>query len=437
MLKQLVFLMLCVLNFGSLEVHSQIKVTSETKVFPRNFNGVDPAILSNNLYGLLQQNQATGKSIQSIQNRLKNRKVYGDLTTNDLFAFVPKSSKYVSGSKKGDVLTTFSGNLYRFMHLDDFPEPRLVTVKGCGQGSGTGGSKDISSKTDLVTEYDSGVSFQSIWKQGLIHLKTTIDEDTNKQVYKGVKGISCNESEFFIPSTQFHFELGFVKPQPFRLLNVSDNVFWFDSYKYQQVSGAGIIAWNPESKWEYGKKTETEVPVFIAKLVPPYLKRESLTKKDIVEGKNHTAIRNIIYIELVAIWLVSQETGEVISKDAHEAKPLIANSSQKTAYKTSVKLPSVNESASELVSQSSPLSIVSKPKPRYSEIAKQKKISAKLLVKIEFLFNGKIGEISPTSELPSDILEAVIKAARGIQFIPAKKNGVSYTVTKTIMYTFP
>ncbi len=431
MSKQLVFLLLCVLSLGTLnEIYSQIKVTSETKLFPRNFNGVDPVILSNNLYALLQQEKTTGKLVQSIESRLKNQKVYGDLTTDDLFAFVPEHSEYVSGSKKGDVLSVFSGNLYRLMHSDDFPEPKIVRVKGCGIGSGIGGSKDVLSEKDLVTEYDSNVSPQSIWKQGLIHLKTTINDDLNPRDYKGVKGTLCNESEFFIPSPQFHFELGFVNPQPFRLLNVSHNAFWFDSYKYQHVSGAGIVAWNPEWKWKYSERPETKVPVFIAKLVPPYFKRESLTKKDIVEGKNHNAIRNIIYIELVSIWLVSKETGEVISKDGYEANPVIANYSQKKEYKTLVE-------SSKVISQSSPLRFISKPQPRYSEIAKQKKVSGNVLLKVAFLSSGEIGGISPMSDLPNEIIEEAIKAARKIRFEPAKRNGVPYTVVMTITYTIP
>lgn len=80
--------------------------------------------------------------------------------------------------------------------------------------------------------------------------------------------------------------------------------------------------------------------------------------------------------------------------------------------------------------------IVSKPRAQYTDAARQQGLQGKVVLKVTFQADGRIGAISPVSGLGGGLTERAIAAARGISFEPAMKNGTPYSVTKTIEYTF-
>lgn len=82
------------------------------------------------------------------------------------------------------------------------------------------------------------------------------------------------------------------------------------------------------------------------------------------------------------------------------------------------------------------IKIISKPQPRYTDAARQNQVQGTVTVKVTFNANGSIGSIAPVSGLPYGLTEQAIAAARSIKFEPAKRNGVPYSVAKTIAYTF-
>ena len=82
------------------------------------------------------------------------------------------------------------------------------------------------------------------------------------------------------------------------------------------------------------------------------------------------------------------------------------------------------------------LRIIVKPNPKYTEAARQATIQGTVALRVTFLANGGIGNISPVSALPYGLTEQAIAAASKIVFIPAKKNGVSHSVSKILQYTF-
>ena len=280
MISRITFFLLCLLSFWNLsEIYAQTKITSETKSLPNNFNGVDPVILSNNLKNLLGKNQASEKSNRLIQDKLKGKQIYENLTTNDFFVFIPDVSQWIAGWNRNDTTTVYRGQLFRLIHKNEFPEPKIVTRRGCGIG--TGNVNSVSSREELVTEYNTKVSVESIWNQGIFHLMTTIPKDTKSQNYIGVFNTHCIGDDFFVPTPQNHYELAFIKPQPFRLLNVKHKIFWFDTYRYETIEGAGIVAWKHNIR--SASEAEEIIPIFITKLVSPYFKAETLTKNDLIE----------------------------------------------------------------------------------------------------------------------------------------------------------
>jgi len=82
------------------------------------------------------------------------------------------------------------------------------------------------------------------------------------------------------------------------------------------------------------------------------------------------------------------------------------------------------------------LQITSKPRPGYTDSARQANIQGTVTLRVTFLGNGQIGSISPVKGLPNGLTEQAIAAARRISFEPKKVDGQGVSVTKVIEYTF-
>lgn len=80
--------------------------------------------------------------------------------------------------------------------------------------------------------------------------------------------------------------------------------------------------------------------------------------------------------------------------------------------------------------------IVAKPRANYTDPARQNQVQGTVSLRVVFQANGQIGGISSISGLPYGLTEQAIAAARQIRFEPAMKNGVPYTVSKTVQYSF-
>jgi TonB family protein len=82
------------------------------------------------------------------------------------------------------------------------------------------------------------------------------------------------------------------------------------------------------------------------------------------------------------------------------------------------------------------LKIISKPKALYTDSARQNAVQGAVTLRVIFLANGSVGNITTVSGLPNGLTEQAIAAARSIKFEPQKINGVAQSVTKQIQYTF-
>jgi protein TonB len=86
--------------------------------------------------------------------------------------------------------------------------------------------------------------------------------------------------------------------------------------------------------------------------------------------------------------------------------------------------------------ESSPFKILSKPRPGYTDAARQNNVQGTVILRVTFLASGQVGSISAVKGLPNGLTEMAIAAARRISFTPAKVNGSAQAVTKQIEYTF-
>lgn len=86
--------------------------------------------------------------------------------------------------------------------------------------------------------------------------------------------------------------------------------------------------------------------------------------------------------------------------------------------------------------QTTPLKILSKPRPNYTDMARIYNISGVVRVRITFLASGQIGSVTPVSKLPFGLTNSAIQAARLLSFEPARKGDQPYSVTKIVEYNF-
>lgn len=86
--------------------------------------------------------------------------------------------------------------------------------------------------------------------------------------------------------------------------------------------------------------------------------------------------------------------------------------------------------------QTTGLKILSKPRPGYTAKARANNVRGKVTLRITFLANSRIGNVSAVKGLPDGLTQMAIKAAQGIKFRPPMKNGVPYTTTKLLVYDF-
>ena len=84
----------------------------------------------------------------------------------------------------------------------------------------------------------------------------------------------------------------------------------------------------------------------------------------------------------------------------------------------------------------SPVRIISKPRPGYTDAARTNGVTGSVVLKVTLLANGSIGSITPVRRLPHGLTEQAIAAARQIRFEPKKVNGSPVSVVMTFDYGF-
>src|SRR5688572_5505333 len=89
-----------------------------------------------------------------------------------------------------------------------------------------------------------------------------------------------------------------------------------------------------------------------------------------------------------------------------------------------------------VVKVTTPLRIVSKPKPPYTDAARTNQVTGTVILKVTLLGSGQVGGITPVRRLPDGLTEQAIAAARLIKFEPKKVNGVPISVSVNVEYNF-
>lgn len=83
-----------------------------------------------------------------------------------------------------------------------------------------------------------------------------------------------------------------------------------------------------------------------------------------------------------------------------------------------------------------PLKILSKPKPSYTDSARNRNVNGTIRLLVAFDASGKVGPILVVKALDDDLDRQAIRAARSISFKPPMKNGLPYSTIRTVEYSF-
>ena len=87
-------------------------------------------------------------------------------------------------------------------------------------------------------------------------------------------------------------------------------------------------------------------------------------------------------------------------------------------------------------SKSSPLTIIFKAKPKYTDRARESNTVGDVRLRVTFLPNGAIGSIAPIKGLENGLTDQAIEAARKMAFLPQSKNDWKVAVTKVVVFSF-
>lgn len=92
--------------------------------------------------------------------------------------------------------------------------------------------------------------------------------------------------------------------------------------------------------------------------------------------------------------------------------------------------------AASVAAQDVKLKILEQPKPELPQNYSTLDVQGSVILRIEFLDFGDIGEITTVKTLPGGLTERAVIAARKIKFEPEKKAGKPVTVTRQIEYVY-
>jgi TonB family protein len=82
------------------------------------------------------------------------------------------------------------------------------------------------------------------------------------------------------------------------------------------------------------------------------------------------------------------------------------------------------------------IAIVTKPRPAYTEAARQSNTQGTVILRVTFLRNGGVGSVSVVKALPFGLTEQAIAAGRRMSFLPGTVDGKPISITKLVEYSF-
>ena len=82
------------------------------------------------------------------------------------------------------------------------------------------------------------------------------------------------------------------------------------------------------------------------------------------------------------------------------------------------------------------MKVIRMPKAPYTDRARESNVTGTVKIAVEYKADGKVGFVFPIQTLPEGLTDNCVRAARGIEFEPAIKNGKAVDVVSIVTYSF-
>jgi hypothetical protein len=83
-----------------------------------------------------------------------------------------------------------------------------------------------------------------------------------------------------------------------------------------------------------------------------------------------------------------------------------------------------------------PVWVLTKPQPGYTDAARVFEVEGNVELRVVLKSDKTVGAITVVKKLPFGLTEMAIQAASGMSFEPAQRDGIPYSVIKSVIYTF-
>lgn len=80
--------------------------------------------------------------------------------------------------------------------------------------------------------------------------------------------------------------------------------------------------------------------------------------------------------------------------------------------------------------------ILSRREPEYTEQARRKRTTGRVVLRVVLKSSGEIGDIEVVRDAPDGLTDECIRVAREIKFVPAQKDGQPVSTYVMVEYTF-
>ncbi len=141
-----------------------------------------------------------------------------------------------------------------------------------------------------------------------------------------------------------------------------------------------------------------------------------------------------------AAFLYKTNFSDIFKKESKPAPKIVSStnngSGSAVCYPPSDKKDASEKATEKRAEKTTGVKIISKPRANYTNEARTNSVQGKVVLRVTFSANREIGSISVISGLPDGLTEQAINAAKGIEFKPATRGDVPYSVTKPVEYTF-
>lgn len=170
----------------------------------------------------------------------------------------------------------------------------------------------------------------------------------------------------------------------------------------------------------------------VGRIAPPYIgEAKEENEATISDPVQVVTNQYVLYVQPEAFLVYDFQSGKIICGQP-DAKAEQSKSLPSSASTVSL---SAGSDVSPATATLRP-TILYKERAKYTEEARANKVQGTVTLNVEYLADGRIGQVEVVRGLPHGLSESAVTAAKRMRFNPAVKNGVPVSVKDTIDFNF-